>query len=122
MTTADPVTLADEANRLVGVAPGQAVGVAQEAVRVARVTGDPAAESQALRAQGRAFRELSRLDEAVAALRRAVACAESGGAALAAGEARMSLAFVLLERGQTRQALAQAERAADGLRGVPAAH
>src|SRR5215470_13415718 len=122
MTPADAVSLADEANRLVGVAPRRAVRVAEEAVRAARAAGDPAAESQALRAQGRAFRELSRLDEAVDALRQAVACAESGGAALAAGEARMSLAFVLLERGQTRQALAQAERAADGLRGVPAAH
>jgi len=122
VTGTDPVALAGEANRLVGVAPRRALRVAQDAVRAARAGGDRAAESQALRAQGRAYRELSRLDEAVDALRQAVSRAESGGAAFAAGEARMSLAFVLLERGQTRQALAQAERAADGLRGVPAAH
>src|SRR5947208_2565261 len=122
MTGADPVGLAEEANRLVGVAPRRALRVAQDAARAAWATGDPAAESQALRAQGRALRELSRLEEATEALRRSVRRAEAGGAAFAAGEARMSLAFVLLERGQTRQALAQAERAADGLRGVPAAH
>ena len=122
VTALEPVGLAEEANRLVGVAPQRALRVAREAVRAARAVGDPGAESQALRAQGRAYRELSRLDEAVDALRQAVARAESGGAAFAAGEARMSLAFVLLERGRTRQALAQADRAADGLRGVPAAH
>jgi tetratricopeptide (TPR) repeat protein len=122
MTVTGAVALADEANRLVGVAPKRALRVSDEAVRAARAAGDRAAESQALRAQGRAYRELSRLEEATDALRRAVRRAESGGAAFAAGEARMSLAFVLLERGRTRQALAQADRAADGLRGVPAAH
>jgi tetratricopeptide (TPR) repeat protein len=117
----DAVELAAEAHRLVGVAPRRALRTADIAARMAQATGDYGTESQALRAKGRALRELSRLDDAVAALRRAVRRGEAGGAALEAGEARMSLAFVLLERGRTRQALAQAERAAEGLTGVAAA-
>ena len=48
MTQPDPVGLAEEANRLVGVAPRRALRVAQDAAHAAWATGDPAAESQAL--------------------------------------------------------------------------
>jgi tetratricopeptide (TPR) repeat protein len=122
MIAAEAPVLAAEAHRLVGVAPNRAVRVADQAVRLARAAGDVAAESQALRAKGRAFRELSRLDEAVDALRQSVSRAEEGEEAFAASEARMSLAFVLVERGRTAQALAQADRAAEGLDGLAAAH
>ena len=122
MITGDPLGLATEAHRLVGVAPQRAIRLADTAVRVAQAVGDVAAESQALRAKGRAFRKLSQLEESTKALRRAVSRAEAGKEAFAASEARMSLAFVLLERGRTAQAIAQAERAAEGMDGLDAAH
>src|SRR5882724_3887604 len=122
MTGGDAPALAAEAYRLVGVAPQRAVRVADAAVRMARAMGDAAAEAQALRAKGRALAKLSRLDEAVDALKLAVRRAEAGRQAFAASEARMSLAFILLKVGRTAQALAQVDRAAEGLDGLPAAH
>ncbi|HET8683526.1 MAG TPA: CHAT domain-containing tetratricopeptide repeat protein, partial [Micromonosporaceae bacterium] len=73
------------------------------------------------RAAGLALRELGDLIAAEARLRTAVRLAARVGAAQAAAKARMSLAFVLVERGRTRAALIQADRAADALRGQPAA-
>ncbi|HSV64480.1 MAG TPA: CHAT domain-containing protein [Mycobacteriales bacterium] len=122
MNRPGPAALAAEAHRLVGVAPRRALRVAQDAARAAQAVGDRAVEAQALRARGCALRELGRLDEGLAALRQAIRRAEDGGAALVASEARMSLAYLLLERGRTRQAITQADRAAAGLQGLPAAH
>jgi tetratricopeptide (TPR) repeat protein len=116
-----PAELADEALHAVGSDPRRARRLAHEAVEAARVAGDAAAESRALRAAGLAERSLGKVDEALAALRAGVRRGERGGATLQAAEARMSLAYVLLERGTTAQALAEADKAASALRGVSAA-
>lgn len=113
--------LADEALRLVGTHPRRAQRAALEAVRRAQEEKDAAAEARAFRAHGTAARELNQLDEASRSLRRAIRVAERHGATAAASEARMSLAYVLLQKGSSRAALTQADRAAAGLRGLPAA-
>lgn len=119
--TGDPAALAEQALLLVGSDPRGAQRVAEQAVTAARTTGDHAAEVRALRASGTAARDLGRFDEALRILRAAVRRGERAGVTEAAAEARVSLAYVLLARGSSRAALAQAERAASRLRGLPGA-
>jgi len=114
-------TLAARAMDLVGADPLQAQRTASEAITKSRPEKDPAARSTALRALGLARRTTGDLDAAVAALRSAVATAQRAGLPAPAAEGRMSLAFVLLDRGSTAAALRQADRAATTLRGRPAA-
>ena len=87
---------------------------------MARAAGDAEAHSTALGAVGRAYLALGRLDEAAAALRAGVRVAQAGGASAAEADARIGLAWVLFEQGQTRRALAEAERASPNLTGSPA--
>src|SRR5207244_8596568 len=94
--------------------------VAAQAIELAREAGHVLSEAQAHRAHGRAAYQLGRLDEAVASLRTAIRHAQQGGEPVAAAEARMSLAYVLLEQGRATEALALADTAATGLRGAPA--
>jgi tetratricopeptide (TPR) repeat protein len=112
--------LADTALGLVGTDPRRARRLAADAVAAARREGDRAAESRAHRAAGLAALTVGQLDDALSALRTAVRRGERSGVRLAAAEARMSLAYVLLERGAADAALAEADRAGAGLRG-PAA-
>lgn len=114
--------LAEEAHRLIGVAPRRALRLADEAVQAAATTHDLTSKAQALRARGRAQRELGDLDEALRSLRQAVRIAEAGQSATVASQSRMTLAYVLLERGHTARALRHAIAAAEGLRGLEAAH
>ena len=92
-----------------------------EARRVSRRQHDRAAESVAGRALGLARKELGDLVGARAALRDAVRVADRAGLDDVAAEARMSLAFVLLDSGRVTGALAQADRAVSALRGTAAA-
>lgn len=117
----DPEEVAAEASRLVGTDPVRAQRVALQAVSLAQAAGQPGPAARAHRAHGRAAYELGRLDEAVTSLRTSVRFAEDGDEPVAAAEARMSLAYVLLEQGRTAEALNLAESAATGLRGLPAA-
>jgi len=117
---ADPDVVAAEANRLVGTDPARAQRVAAQAITLAREAGRLVSEAQAHRAHGRAAYELGRLDEAVASLRTSVRHAESGGEPVVAAEARMSLAYMLLEQGRTAEALSLADTAAKGLHGPQA--
>jgi tetratricopeptide (TPR) repeat protein len=117
----DPEVVAAEASRLVGTDPVRAQRVAMQAVLLAEAAGRPGPAARAQRAHGRAAYELGRLDEAVTSLRTSVRFAEDGDDPVAAAEARMSLAYVLLEQGRTADALSLAESAAAGLRGLPAA-
>ncbi len=110
----DPVA---EAMRLVGDDPARAVAVASDLI-----TGSTgAALSHAHRARGLAHRELGDLDAALEDLRAAVQIAEEANARRVAAEARMSLVSVLAERGEMRAALAESDRAAAELTGLPAA-
>jgi tetratricopeptide (TPR) repeat protein len=118
--SADPVAVADAALQLVGTNPRRAQRLATDAARTAREARDLVAESRAHRALGLAALELGRLDEAADSLRTAVRRGRRSGVPLAVAEARMSLAYVLLERGATDAALAEADRAASGVRGEAA--
>lgn len=64
-----------------------------------------------------AAQDLGDYDVALSSLRTAVRRAERSGATTVAAQARMSLAYVLMERGATADALENADRAALALRG-----
>jgi tetratricopeptide (TPR) repeat protein len=87
---------------------------------VAQANGDVAAVSLAHRAAGLALRGLGDLAAAEVRARTGVRVASRSGAEQAAAEARMSLAFILLDRGRLLTALAEADRAAEALSGLPA--
>jgi tetratricopeptide (TPR) repeat protein len=102
-------TLADEAYRVVVDDPARARTLATEALRTGRGR-DPAAASSAHRALGMAALELDDAATAVRHLEQAVRAGRRGGARCEA-EARMSLAFALVNHGATRRALRQADLA-----------
>ncbi|MDW5325058.1 CHAT domain-containing protein [Plantactinospora sp. KLBMP9567] len=108
--------LAARALDLVGADPRRALETADAAVRADG--SDRAAVSRAHRAAALALRELG--DPAAAERRLRVAVRSAGPVAEAAAEARMSLAFVLVDRGRLRAALVEADRAAAALDGLPA--
>jgi tetratricopeptide (TPR) repeat protein len=117
--SASPLTQATEA---VGVAiadPGRARALAHAARQCAN--GDPEPESVVERALGRAAQAEGKLDEAVRRFRAALELAEAGDFAQRAAEARMSLAYVLAEQGDTGSALRETDRAAPALQGLAAA-
>lgn len=116
-----PLALAQQALELVGRDPAGALAAADEAVRTAHAARDGSARAVALRARCLAQRELGRVEEATAAGRTAVQAAVRVGDRALEAEARMSLAFVLLERGSVTAALHQADRAAHGVQGLAAA-
>ncbi len=99
--------------------PGRARALAHAARR--RAKGEPEPESVAERALGRVAQAEGDLDEAVRRLRAAVELAEAGNLVVRAAEARMSLAFVLAQQGDTIGALQQIDRAAPVLKGLAAA-
>lgn len=113
--------LAVRALELVDADPRVAESTATEAVTRSRAERDAGARSTGLRALGLARKRLGDLDGALALLRRAVATAERAALPATAAEARMSLAYALLDRGSTAAALRQADRAATTLRGTAAA-
>jgi CHAT domain-containing protein/tetratricopeptide (TPR) repeat protein len=112
----DPATLAADALRLVGVDARLADARAQAVVILARASGDRVVESTAWRARGLAARQLEELEQAESFLRRAVAVGR-GADGRSTAEARMSLAFVLLERGKLPSARRLAALAVDALSG-----
>jgi CHAT domain-containing protein/tetratricopeptide (TPR) repeat protein len=121
MTPRNADSLAEAAAQLVGTNPRTAHRVSLEAVALARSAGDPVAEARAWRANGRAAFELGRPDEALGTLRSAVQLAQRAGAHVVAAEARMSLAYVLAEKGRTAAALSEIDKATPHLRGLTSA-
>jgi tetratricopeptide (TPR) repeat protein len=109
---------AEAALDLVPADPARASAQAARALELARRAGDRAAQSMAHRALGLAARELGDLDGALASLHAAVRVATAAGLSRAAGQARMSRAFVLLSQGRTRAALRDAEAAVASMRGL----
>ncbi len=106
---------------MVGTSPRRAQLLAEEAVSAAALERDKVAQSTALRALGLATRQLGDLLRAEQQMRSAVRAGQRSGQLQSEAEARMSLAFVLMDRGRIGGALAQADRAAAGLTGLPAA-
>lgn len=116
------LSLAEAALELVGSDPRAALARADEAGVLARSEDSAAAGAVSQRAAGLALRELGDLVTAEARSADAVRIAEEDATLpRIEAEARMSLAFVLLERGKVRRALGEADRAAGALRGLPAA-
>jgi len=113
----DAAALAEESHRLLGVDPASARELAGKALARARRTRDHESASVALRALGMAALDLDDATIAVEHLRGAVAAGRRARSPRRAAEARMALAFALLNEGQTTAALRQAgvaARAVDG--------
>jgi tetratricopeptide (TPR) repeat protein len=109
---------ATAALEMIGRDPRLALAAADEVVAAAADDQEACARSTAHRAAGLALRELGDLTTAEVRLRAAVRVASRAGDVTRAAEARMSLAFVLLDRGRLRAALAEADHAAAGLDGL----
>ncbi|HEX2028844.1 MAG TPA: tetratricopeptide repeat protein, partial [Nitriliruptorales bacterium] len=84
------------------------------------VGGDQVSRALAEHALGLAAKEFLDLDRATTHLRRAIRGSLKAGEPFVAAQARTSLCFVLLSRGQTGAALREADRAAAVLRGQEA--
>ena len=96
---------AREALRLADASPAEAVALASATVRRARRQGDATARAVAERAWGQALRHRGDLDRALTHLQRSLHCAEEAGDAPTAAAARLTVAFLLAERGHARHAL-----------------
>ncbi|HWI06085.1 MAG TPA: CHAT domain-containing protein [Solirubrobacteraceae bacterium] len=108
----EPPALAAEAHRLLGVDPARARELASEALERARAARDHESASVALRALGMAALDLDDAATAVQRLRAAVEAARRARSPQRTGEARMALAFALLNEGRSAAALRQAGIAA----------
>jgi CHAT domain-containing protein/tetratricopeptide (TPR) repeat protein len=120
--TADAST--EDLLELVGRDPSAALAFANEVVsrhRRPSTTAEALPVVIAQRAAGLALRQLGDPAAGAKRVRAGVALAERVGDVLAAGEARTTLAFLLVELGQTRAALTATDHALSVLRGVPAA-
>ncbi len=118
LPTPTPTDLAHDVLRLAEASPADAAVRAADVTRIAVRAGDVVAHAVAERAWGLALRHAGDLDSAIAHLRRAVRLALAGGVREVAGEARITLAFALVERGRAQLALGQIERALRELSGT----
>lgn len=105
---------AESALALVSARPEEARA---ETIRVLASPCDAETLTVASRALGLAQRELGNLAAALHHLERAVRRAEASGLQRRAGQARMTLSAVLVERGEISAALAETDRAAAMLAG-----
>ncbi len=103
---------------LVPADPRRAAVSARRALELARAERNPAAKSMAYRALGLAARDFGDIEAGLTALRQAIRVASAAGLETAAGQARMSRAFVLLSKGRTSAALRDASASVDSLRGL----
>ena len=113
--------VAEQQLRLATVEPVEVLARAAGLPEAARRGGDWAASSVALRALGVAAMQVGDLAAAVRDLRAAVAAGQRAGDVELAGQARMSLAFALVQRGRTADAFSQIDLAVDQLDGLPGA-
>jgi tetratricopeptide (TPR) repeat protein len=109
---------AREALRLAEADPEKSATLAQQVARRARQENDVAVRSAAERAWGLASLYLTEPDTALRHLRAAIRLGHLAQSPQLAGEARMTLAFVLNVRGRPRQALREIDMALADLDGV----
>lgn len=110
---------AGEALRLAADHPRRAAVLAAEVVQEALIEHDLTAAAVARRAMGLASIYVDDLDTAIQHLRAGIALGRRAGSRLLAAEARMTMAFALNRRGQSRQALREIDTALTDLTGVP---
>ena len=114
-------TLADkarEALRLAEADPGQSAALAAVVAAQANAAHDIAAAAVAERALGLAALHIDDATTAMRHLRAAISLGRRAGSPSLAAEARMTLAYVLNGRGQSRQALREINAAVLDLDGV----
>ena len=121
LVTPSAADLAQEALRLARITPSQAERLGRTAERVARRQQDWSAVAAARRARGVAALQLRRLDAAAIHLQTAIEAAEQAGDQTLAGQARMTLASVLVLRGSPDDGFAALREALTLLTGVEAA-
>ena len=122
VATADAGSAVELARQALDLAAADPIAAAAAAERVlALPSPDPAAEAIARRALGLVARNANDLRASVEHLRRAVEVAEANGLARLGAEARMSLAPTLAMQGDGDAALAECDRAAAVLTGLPRA-
>ncbi|MFP5346144.1 MAG: CHAT domain-containing protein [Actinomycetes bacterium] len=112
---------AEEALRLASVDPPRATALAQTVLAQARSTRSWECVCLAERALGVAAMHQSQLEHAIGHLRAAVTAGRRAGTSGCVGEARMSLAGVLLMCGKPARSFRQIALALNELDGVPAA-
>ena len=113
--------LAQEALRLATISPSQAERVGRSAERLARRQQDWDTVGNARRARGMAALQLRQLDAASDHLQSAIDAADHAGDQTLSGQARMTLASVLVLRGFPDQGFAALREALSRLSGVEAA-
>lgn len=106
------------AMRLADTDPGRAVTAAATAARRARRGHHAEAAAIAERAWGQALLSTGQMDRAIHHLRRSIAHGTDAGSAELAGEARLKLAFALVQRGRPHPALREINTALLDLTGV----
>jgi tetratricopeptide (TPR) repeat protein len=112
---------ADEAMALAGTEPRRAIQIAGRVARLARREQQADAGSVAERAWGHALLFCGDMDRAIRHLRQAVALGEQAESAALVAEARMTLSYALIQRGQPQAALTEIDAALPDLSGVTGA-
>ncbi|HEY3754456.1 MAG TPA: CHAT domain-containing tetratricopeptide repeat protein [Pseudonocardiaceae bacterium] len=115
------MTPTDQAHRAVDLAYTEPDRALLLGAAVLRAPGEPESAAIAERAMGLAYGALGRLADGQRHLRAAIEVAEKASLAIRAAEARGSLAYLLTLTGDSDAALAETEKAATALHGVPAA-
>jgi tetratricopeptide (TPR) repeat protein len=100
--------------------PIRALPVAEQAVGLAHEQQDPAAVAVAERAWGHALVHCGELDDAIHHFRRSARSGERAGSPALVAEARMKLAYAVMERGRPRAALQEIDAALPDLAGASA--
>jgi tetratricopeptide (TPR) repeat protein len=111
---------AERAERIADRDPGQGLLPAERAARQAHRRRDPQAGSIAERAWGHALLHCGEVDDAIRHLRRAVECGLRAGSPALVAQARLKLAFAVLQRGRPLAALTEIDAALTDLRGAAA--
>jgi len=111
---------AEEAIRIADQDPGQGLIIAERAARQAHRERHATAAAIAERAWGHALLHCGELDDAIGHLRRSVDCGNRANSPTLVAEARLKLAFAILQRGRPRAALHEIDAALLELDGASA--
>jgi tetratricopeptide (TPR) repeat protein len=105
------LAVAEEAMRVADRDPAEGLPLAERAAQRARREHHWIAGSVAERAWGHALLHCGELDDAIRHLRRSIACGNRADSPDLAAQARLKLAYAILQRGRPRAALAEIDSA-----------